>query len=73
MDDSYIRESILNPRAKIVAGFEPIMPIFQGQVDEEGVLALIAYIRSLAQQQQGEPVANRPPPANAPPAGRKVE
>ena len=73
MDDSYIRESILNPRAKIVAGFEPIMPGFQGQVDEEGVLALIAYIRSLAQQQQGEPVANRPPPANAPPAGRKVE
>src|SRR5207248_4019295 len=44
MDESYIRESILNPQAKIVAGFEPIMPSFQGQVDEEGVLALIAYI-----------------------------
>jgi len=72
-DEEYLRESILNPGAKIVAGFEPIMPIFQGQVDEEGVLALIAYIRSLAQQQHGEPVANRPPPANAPPAGRKVE
>jgi cytochrome c oxidase subunit 2 len=48
-DDAYIRESILNPNAKIVAGFRPdIMPTFQGQISEEGLLQLIVYIKSLA-------------------------
>lgn len=47
-DEAYIRESILNPGAKTVAGFEQIMPTFQGQVDEEGILQLISYIRSLS-------------------------
>jgi cytochrome c oxidase subunit 2 len=46
-DESYIRESILNPRAKIVAGFQPLMPTFQGQVSEEQILQLLAYIKSL--------------------------
>lgn len=72
-DDAYIRESVLDPKAKVVAGFEPIMPSFRGQVDEEGILALIAYIKSLAQQQTGEPVSNHPAPANAPPAGKKIQ
>ncbi|MBI4458939.1 MAG: cytochrome c oxidase subunit II [Acidobacteria bacterium] len=47
-DYTYLRESILNPRAKIVAGYEPIMPVFQGLVGEQEVLQLIAYIQSLA-------------------------
>ncbi len=47
MDDAYIRESILNPQAKIVEGFQPVMPTFQGLVTEEQVLQLIAYIKSL--------------------------
>jgi cytochrome c oxidase subunit 2 len=46
-DETYIRESILNPRAKVVAGYPPIMPAFQGQISEEGLLQLIAYIKSL--------------------------
>ena len=46
-DVAYIRESILNPQAKVVAGFPPIMPTFQGQVSEEQLLALTEYIRSL--------------------------
>ena len=46
-DVGYIRESILNPQAKVVAGFPPIMPTFQGQVNEEQLLALTEYIRSL--------------------------
>jgi len=46
-DASYVRESILSPQAKIVAGYGPIMPIFQGQLSEEEVLALVQYIRSL--------------------------
>src|SRR5215471_2978940 len=47
-DESYIRESILNPNAKIVAGFQPIMPTFQGLINEEGLLQLVAYIKSLS-------------------------
>ena len=47
-DEAYIRESILSPKAKVVAGFQPIMPTFRGQVTEEQVLALIAYIKSLS-------------------------
>ncbi len=46
-DETYLRESILNPTAKIVAGFQPLMPTFQGQVSEEQLNALIAYIKSL--------------------------
>jgi cytochrome c oxidase subunit 2 len=46
-DDTYIRESILNPRAKIVWGWQPIMPTFQGQLSEDQVIALIAYIKSI--------------------------
>lgn len=46
-NDAYIRESILNPQAKIVSGFQPIMPTFQGLVTEEQLLQLIAYIKSL--------------------------
>ena len=56
-DEAYIRESILNPNAKIVAGFQPIMPTFQGLVTEEGVLQLIEYVKSLGQRPGGPPVA----------------
>jgi cytochrome c oxidase subunit 2 len=47
-DDAYIRESILNPGAKIVEGYQPIMPTFKGQVTEEQIVSLIAYIKSLS-------------------------
>lgn len=46
-DESYVRESILNPQAKIVAGYGPIMPTFQGVVNEEQMVQLMAYIKSL--------------------------
>jgi cytochrome c oxidase subunit 2 len=46
-DEQYLRESILFPNAKIVQGFQPIMPSFQGQVSEEEVDQLIAYIKTL--------------------------
>jgi cytochrome c oxidase subunit 2 len=46
-DDTYLRESILNPGAQIVAGYQPLMPTFQGQVSEEQLNHLIAYIKSL--------------------------
>jgi cytochrome c oxidase subunit 2 len=58
-DDAYIRESILNPAAKIVAGYAPIMPSLQGQLSEEQIIDLIAYIRLLGkeagkQQEEGK-------------------
>jgi cytochrome c oxidase subunit 2 len=46
-DESYIRESILVPTAKVTAGFKPIMPVFQGLVSEEQLNALVAYVKSL--------------------------
>jgi cytochrome c oxidase subunit 2 len=46
-DEEYIRESILDPGAKVVAGYEPIMPTYQGLLSEEAVMQLIAYIKSL--------------------------
>jgi len=47
VDEHYLRESILVPSAKVVAGYQPVMPSYQGQVNEENVLALIDYIKSL--------------------------
>lgn len=60
-DDAYIRESIVNPGAKVVAGFQPIMPSFQGVMTEDQLLSLVAYIKSLQVPQEKEPVSNRPP------------
>jgi cytochrome c oxidase subunit II len=47
-DESYIRESILTPQAKLVNGFQPLMPTFQGLVNEDGVQSLIEHIKSLS-------------------------
>jgi cytochrome c oxidase subunit 2 len=57
-DEAYLRESITNPAAKVVEGFQPIMPSYQGQVSEEQLLQLIAYIRSLGATQQGTTMTN---------------
>ena len=46
-DEAYLRESIRKPSAKIVAGFQPIMPSYKGQVDEEEMIQLIAFIKAL--------------------------
>ena len=50
-DDAYIRESIVLPRAKIVLGYQAIMPSFQGQLTEEQMNNVIAYIRLLGKVQ----------------------
>ncbi len=49
-DDAYLRESLLRPNAKIVAGYQPLMPTFQGQLTEEQIVALTAYVKSLQSQ-----------------------
>jgi cytochrome c oxidase subunit 2 len=79
-DEAYIRESIENPSAKVVSGFSPIMPTFQGQVTPEQLIQIISFIKSL--QVSGAPApATSAPPAKAeaspatsvasPPANRK--
>jgi cytochrome c oxidase subunit 2 len=54
IDAEYVRESILNPTAKVVKGYTPLMPTYQGQLSEEELLQLISYIRSLATEPADE-------------------
>jgi cytochrome c oxidase subunit 2 len=64
-DEAYVRESILNPNAKVVKGYKhDIMPVFQGQIGEDGLLQLIAYIKSLS------PPTPKPAKAAVPVPGR---
>jgi len=57
-NEDYLRESIVAPAAKVVAGYQPIMPTFQGQVTEEQLVELIAYVKSLsATPGDGTPVS----------------
>jgi cytochrome c oxidase subunit 2 len=59
-DDDYIRESILNPASKVVAGWQPIMPTYQGQLNEEQLAQLMTYVRSLATADVGsQPIESR--------------
>jgi cytochrome c oxidase subunit 2 len=55
-DEDYLRQSILEPRARIVEGYEPLMPTFRGLVGEEGLLMLIEYIKSLPPPEAGAAV-----------------
>ena len=47
MDEDYLRESILQPNAKVTQGFQPVMPTYQGQLTEREISGLIEYIKSL--------------------------
>jgi cytochrome c oxidase subunit 2 len=66
VDEAYVRESIVNPQAKLVAGYPPIMPTYQGLVSEEGLLQLVAYVKSLSSGPASGAPAPLPGPA-APP------
>ncbi|MFA5531772.1 MAG: cytochrome c oxidase subunit II [Thiohalomonadaceae bacterium] len=48
-DERYIRDSILLPRKEVVGGYEPIMPSFRGQLGEDEIIKLIAYVKSLSE------------------------
>ena len=60
-DDNYIRESILQPNAKIVSGFQAIMPTFQGVINEEQLIQITEYIKHLSEQGE-QPLNNRSTP-----------
>jgi cytochrome c oxidase subunit 2 len=64
-DENYVRESILQPQAKITAGFQPLMPSFQGRVNEEQLMQLIAYVRTLGRPSvPPQAVPALPPPSD---------
>ena len=54
-DEAYLRDSILLPNQDVVAGYDPVMPTFQGQLAEEEVLQLVAYLKSLSGEPQPSP------------------
>jgi cytochrome c oxidase subunit 2 len=67
-DHDYLRNAILHPSAQIVAGYRDIMPTFEGQLNEEQVLALIAFIQSLQAGDTPHRVDSYPPPEKTQPA-----
>ncbi|MGA2963056.1 MAG: cytochrome c oxidase subunit II [Candidatus Korobacteraceae bacterium] len=80
-DESYLRESIVYPGAKIVSGFKNIMPNFLGQISEEELISLVAYIKGLGMGQSNPPatvaeptavypVAPQPEKSQATPSGK---
>jgi cytochrome c oxidase subunit 2 len=52
-DDRYIRDSILMPKSEVVAGYEPLMPSYQGRISEPDLLKILAYIKSLGNKEPG--------------------
>ena len=72
-DENYIRESILAPGAKVVSGFKPIMPVFQGLVSEEQLNALVAYVKSLNPNPSGAAGGTTAVPSAAKPQEPKVQ
>jgi cytochrome c oxidase subunit 2 len=72
-DENYVRESILSPGSKVVSGFKPIMPVFQGLVNEEQLNALVAYVKSLNPSPSGAAGGPTVVPAGANPQEPKVQ
>ena len=57
-DEAYLREAILNPSEHVTQGFAPIMPTYQGQISEDGVIALVEYIKNLSSNYRVEQTLN---------------
>jgi cytochrome c oxidase subunit 2 len=74
-DEQYIRESILRPAAKIVAGYQQIMPSYEGQISEEQMFQLVAYLKSLPTQGAAadDPATNSTPDNPAPDAAGEAD
>ena len=53
-DDNYIRESILDPQVSLIAGFEPVMPTYQGKFKDKEITMLIAYFKSISKHFAGD-------------------
>jgi cytochrome c oxidase subunit 2 len=53
-DETYLRDSVLKPRAKIAAGYEPLMPSYEGKISEDELIAVVAYLKSLADEARSQ-------------------
>jgi cytochrome c oxidase subunit 2 len=72
VDDAYLRDAILNPSKHVTAGFAPIMPTYQGQMSEDGLIDLVEFIKNmqsnyrvqqtLVTAESGEAAPTTPPP-----------
>ena len=51
-DERYVRDSILMPKSQVVASYRPIMPSFKNVLDEEELLALVAWIQSVGSEER---------------------
>jgi cytochrome c oxidase subunit II len=72
-DENYLRESILHPGAKMVAGWDNIMPTFKGQVDQEDLFQLIAFLRALRRGETPKRVEEYPIPTHTPSIDENTE
>jgi cytochrome c oxidase subunit II len=76
-DGDYIRESILDPGAKIVKGFPNVMPTFKGIIKDDEITAVIAYLKTLSTagqaEEKSEAKVSAPAPAAPPPSAKRGE
>jgi len=49
VDENYVRESVLNPQARVTAGYDPVMPTYQGRLKDDEITAIIEYIKTLSE------------------------
>jgi cytochrome c oxidase subunit II len=68
VDDAFLRDSILNPTMHQVAGYAPIMPTYQGQISEEGLIDIVEYIKNLNSNYRVQQTLNTSQVQNAAPA-----
>lgn len=71
-DAQYLRASILYPQQKLVAGYPPVMPTYKGQISEDELMQLVAYIKSLGGEGTGSGT-RQPPPATAAPNSQSYD
>jgi cytochrome c oxidase subunit 2 len=72
-DEKYVRESILDPGAKVVAGYENIMPTFAGQISQEEIFEIIVWLKTLKPGEMPRRVEESSPPAGTPPINPREE
>lgn len=55
VDENYVRESIIAPKAKVVAGYQPVMPSYKGQLSDDDIASIIAYLKSISANAPSQP------------------
>ena len=58
-DERYLRDCILIPNTQVVAGFDPVMPSFQGRISEDDLFAIITYLKSIGSSPPEASIPNR--------------